>query len=270
MAGARSKAIIPVVVILTLAALGGGGWFGYRYLLDTRAGLAIQTAADFELAGRDGDADEWAGFLPPGFADELKDDELEAGIGYFGTSWEHDDREADDGVITDTYLNTDRDTFEDYDLIAEWELDGDASLTRATVIAAVEWGPPEGERGEAEIIIDLVWLDGAWRVARYECTDGSDAEFTFWDGDEDAEDLAEEYLEYLADKGYRLDGEGAPALTEEQPEAGTAPELTEEELEQGQLPEGHPDLAAPALTEEELESGELPAPHPPITGTVDD
>ena len=137
------------------------------------------------------------------------------------------------------------------------------------MIAAVEWGPSEGDRGEAEIIVDLVWLEGSWRVARYDCTDGAADEFTFWDEDEDPADLAEEYLEYLEEQGYLSDGEGAPALTEEQLESGTVPVLTEEQLEQGQLPEGHPDAAAPALTEEQLESGELPAPHPPITGTDD-
>lgn len=265
MAGARSKAFVPIVVILALAVLGAGGWFGYRYFLDTRAELAIEAAADFELAGRDGDADEWADLLPPEFADELDDDELEAAMGYIGTSWEHDDRETDDGVITDTYLNTDQNAFEDYDLVAEWELDGDASLTRATVIAAVEWGPSEGERGEAEIIIDLVWLEGAWRVARYECTDGAEDEFTFWDEDEDAGDLAEAYLEDLADDG------DAPQLTDEQMQGGElpVPQLTEEELQQGQLPGGHP-LAVPELPEEQLESGELPEGHPPIGGTDSD
>ncbi len=188
----RKKTLVWVALVVVLALLGGGGYLGYRFWSSAREKAAVEAAAAFETALLEGDTAAAADALPPALSDELTDDDLQGLTARLSAVWELLDAEWGHGEYVASFSAKDA---PDSLLDATFTLGG-ATLKTATVDVEYDLSA-SGDPGSEKATIDLVWQEGAWRVARYRFRGTDSVTFTFYRDGKDPADLADALREDL-------------------------------------------------------------------------
>lgn len=177
MSNKGSALIWVAVAVIALLLLGVGGFFGYRAWIDARQKTAVETAAAYEEATLTGDASGLADVLPAELVSAMSDSDLKA---LAGGEWVFDATEWDGDELHASYTreSTDGQTVE---LEVTYALSSDFSARSTTVksestLSAEYIEDPTRESARTE----LVWLDGAWRVAGYQWKGDNEFDYTYY------------------------------------------------------------------------------------------
>ncbi len=191
----KKGAVVLAVLLVVLLVLGVGGYFGYQWVVSKRGAQAVEAAAAFEVGLLEGDAGAIEDVLPPEFTDAISGEDLDAlAAAWSGSGWEVDDESWDDDAFVVVFADAEQ---PDTELEVTFTLSDGASLGEATVEAEYIMSTAEDGASEASEM-DLVWQDGAWRIARYDFEGGTEISYTFYRDGRDAEDLAEALHDDLA------------------------------------------------------------------------
>ncbi|PKQ38026.1 MAG: hypothetical protein CVT59_05435 [Actinobacteria bacterium HGW-Actinobacteria-1] len=191
----KKGAVVLAILVVVVLVLGVGGYFGYRWVVSKRAIQAVETAAAFEVGLLEGSAGTIEDVLPPEFADAISEEDLDAlAAAWSGGGWEVNDESWDGDAFVVVFGTAEQ---SDTELEVTFTLSDGASLGEATVEAEYVMSTAEDQTPEASEM-DLVWQDGAWRIARYDFEGGTEISYTFFRDGRDADDLAEALHDDLA------------------------------------------------------------------------
>lgn len=175
-------------IVLGLAVLGGAGYFGLTKWIEARGVSAVEAVAAFDEAMWANDASMIEELLPSDLVAEMTDDDLQA-ISEEWREWVVVDSGWDGDVLVVEY-ESGPDSTGDGTIDVEYKLRSGSSATQAKVRAEYMLSSNGGSDPAVEDArIELVWQDGAWRIARYKLTAVDEIEYVFYAEGEDPEDL---------------------------------------------------------------------------------
>ncbi len=199
------------VALVVVVALAVGGYFGFTQLMKARGKAALEATVAFEESMWGHDASSVEELLPPAFASAMTSDDLEA-LSNHWQGWEFDEitEWTDDSVEVALVRIQVEGVTSDSTMDASYELSSDPSLSEARVDVIYSFSAAEGEEESLDesATFDLVWIDGAWRIAQFSFEGEGAFDYTFYREGKDVDRLLEDLRETIGVGAEETEGEG--------------------------------------------------------------
>lgn len=171
------------VALVALLVLGAGAYFGFTRWTAARSKAAVEAAAAFQEAVWTQDSAALEDLLPPELVSAMSETDIEGVTAAWSLPCTLDDVEWSDDEYTAVFTTEEWTGYEGTVVTLEAVYDLPPATTESEMLvegAFTITGDALPDSLDDSVRIDVVWLDGAWRVARYRFEGTYSADIVFY------------------------------------------------------------------------------------------